>query len=100
MYSQDIISIMITTGVTLLLCRLIFRKKKKETSIEINNCENCPFRYNKKGTLTHSCKIQDIIYSDCNDFPDVCSNYETLLEMKEGCPIEGKLEILIKELKK
>lgn len=68
------------------------KKKEKVISIEVNNCSECIFRNKKDGMIHYTCRLQNLVSKDEN------KHYKELEDMKLNCPVEGRLEILIKKL--
>lgn len=96
MESQEIIFIVVAFSLIAFLCKFLFFKKKIDVTLEVDNCEKCPFKYNKKDMIHFSCKLQDIMLQPLQQ-EDI--HYGNLDAMKMNCPVEGKLDIVIKERK-
>lgn len=63
--------------------------KKKEITIEISECNGCPFKERKEGMIHYNCKLRNIVRKT-ND------TFSTLEIMKMACPIKGPLTVTIK----
>lgn len=68
------------------------KNKKQEVIIESHNCEDCPFHYEYFEKEKHDYSFK------CN-LMDRSLRFDDLENMLDNCPVGGKKEILIKEIK-